>query len=371
MIATIYATVTEPAAWSTLLRELVELTCSRSARLLILNPTADRVLSSLKLNIDDNDHRRYVEHYVNTCPWRPELRRKEPGRLYSTYLHFNCRQPEYYRTEFFNDWAGPQDIHHGVCGTVYQDSDRSVQLLIQRTRDQGHYSETDTEFINDFIPHLQQALVLGARVVACRARDEAVALAAGRETLPFVLLDHELRPAYSSPGAEELLAGGAAGVLTAGGRLRLEDPAADGRLQSLLRQSLRAAASRLFDTDGGLVKVPRAGGHGLQLLVRPVHPEVPVLLGEPSAHVAVYIHDSEAGLLIDPERLRLFYKLSEAEIRVARALAATPEPVEVARRCHISLHTVRSHIKSIFMKTGTGSQAALMKLLLSGPARRR
>ena len=370
LIAGIYATITDPAGWMTFLGELVALSRSRSARLLMLNAEADQVLSSFKLNIDDDFHRRYVEHYVNTCPWRPELRRKKPGRLYSTHLHFSCRQPDYYRTEFFNEWAGPQDIHHGVCGTVYQDAERSVQLLIQRTRGQGHYSEAETEFINDFIPHLQQSLVLAGQVAAGRARDEAVALAAGRETLPFVLLNHELRLVYTTPGAEELLAAGG-GLTSRGGRLRLVNETADARFQKLLRTAWQAAASRLFDDDGGSVEMPPADGLGLQLLVRPIHPEVPVVMGEPPAHVAVYLFDPVAGAVIDGERLRRLYELSVAEIRIAQSLAVTPEPAAVARRCNVSLHTVRSHIKSIFLKTGTGSQAALIKLLLSGPARRR
>jgi DNA-binding CsgD family transcriptional regulator len=52
-------------------------------------------------------------------------------------------------------------------------------------------------------------------------------------------------------------------------------------------------------------------------------------------------------------------------------MLATPDPAEVAKRCFISLHTVRSHLKAIFAKTDTQGQADLMKRLLAGPARRR
>ena len=74
---------------------------------------------------------------------------------------------------------------------------------------------------------------------------------------------------------------------------------------------------------------------------------------------------------MDPERLRSLYSLSDAETRVALAMLVTPDPGEVAKRCFISLHTVRSHLKAIFAKTGTKGQAELIKRLLVGPARRR
>jgi DNA-binding CsgD family transcriptional regulator len=86
--------------------------------------------------------------------------------------------------------------------------------------------------------------------------------------------------------------------------------------------------------------------------------------------VAVYVYDPEAGIAMDRERLRGLYGLSNAEIRVAEAMLATPDPAEVAKRCCISLHTVRSHLKALFAKTGTQGQADLMKRLLVGPARR-
>jgi len=366
----IFSTVTDPGAWSAVLRELIACTNSRSARLLVMNADATRVVSSLKENLDDTYHRQYTEYYVNACPWRTELQRKPPGRLYSTYLHFSCGQSDFLRSEFFNDWAGPQDIHHGVCGTIYQDSGRTVQLLVQRTGGQGHYTELDTAFINQIVPHLRHAFQLSGQVADRCARAEAIAMAAESETLPYFLLDHSLRIIHCSPGAETLL--GAETPLTfRNGQIGAADGDCNQRLQRLLRDCLSAADSRAFPTDGGSLEVPRPAGAGLQLLVRPIHPDIPALTAKPAGYVVVYVHDPEAGIAIDPEYLRRHFSLSEAEIRVAVAMLATADPAEVAKRCFISLHTVRSHLKAIFAKTGAQGQADLMKRLLVGPARRR
>lgn len=366
----IFSTVTDPGAWSAVLRELIACTNSRSARLLVMNADATRVVSSLKENLDDSYHRQYTEYYVNACPWRPELRQKPPGRLYSTYLHFSCSQSDFLRSEFYNDWAGPQDIHHGVCGTIYQDADRTVQLLVQRTGGQGHYTEQDTAFINQVVPHLHHAFQLSGQIADRCARAEAIALAAEGETLPYFLLDYSLRVIHCSPGAEELL--GEETPLTFGnGQIVSTDEFSNQRLQRLLRECLAAADSRAFHSSGGSLEVPRTDGAGLQLLVRPIHPDIPALTAKPAGYVVVYVYDPEAGITVDPECLRRLYTLSEAELRVAMAMLATTDPAEVAKRCFISLHTVRSHLKAIFAKTGAKSQADLMKRLLVGPARRR
>lgn len=368
LIETIYRTVSEPGAWQELLRDLVAVTGSRSARLLVMNRAATRVRTSIKLNIDDCYHRQYVEHYVNTCPWRPELRYMRPGRLYSTYMHFSCPQQEFYRTEFFNDWARPQNIHHGVCGTVYRDSATSVQLLIQRTRGQGYYTDDETAFINDLIPHIQHSILIAGQLAPSRARGEAIAIAAGGEPLPFLLLDRSLRIIYLSPGAEKLV-DGSPWLEVRNNRLLLTDELRNRRLRKLLRECLAAAETRTFPASGGTLAVARPGAPDLRLLVRPVHPDVKMLVGPPSSYVAVYLYDPAIRVGIDHERLREIYALSEAEARVAAAMVETPDTAEVAKHCAISLHTVRSHVKTIFAKTGTHSRADLMKQLLTGPAR--
>ena len=60
--------------------------------------------------------------------------------------------------------------------------------------------------------------------------------------------------------------------------------------------------------------------------------------------------------------------LSSRYFRLSRlleelALARGDGTEDIARRLHISTHTVRDHLKSIFDKTGVGSRNALLALL--------
>lgn len=73
LLEQLYRTPVDITQWQGFLAKLTDATSSRSARLLVMDKEAKRVHYSDKVNIDDDQHRDYVNHFVNLCPWRPEL----------------------------------------------------------------------------------------------------------------------------------------------------------------------------------------------------------------------------------------------------------------------------------------------------------
>ena len=205
LLDTLYEAPCNAEAWAQFLQKLVSATQSRSARMLVMDRHAETVLSSIKHNIDDSAHQQYVAHYVNACPWRPELKHKDPGRLYSTFMDFSCRQRAFYHTEFYNDWARQQDIHHGVCGTVWQDEDYTVQLLIQRTGGQGHYTEEETADINELITHVRRAIRLQTQISAIDQQRQGLQDALNVQAQPFLLLTRQGKIVHLTNDARLLL----------------------------------------------------------------------------------------------------------------------------------------------------------------------
>lgn len=84
--------------------------------------------------------------------------------------------------------------------------------------------------------------------------------------------------------------------------------------------------------------------------------------------VAVLISDPALHFDSDEAVLRRLYGLTKAEARVASCLINGFASDEIARQLKTSIHTVRSHTKKLFQKTGTCRQSELLRLLLSGPA---
>jgi DNA-binding CsgD family transcriptional regulator len=95
----------------------------------------------------------------------------------------------------------------------------------------------------------------------------------------------------------------------------------------------------------------------------------------PSRRADSRLPETQSGLMLvrvslpdgQAELLSLFrgrYALTFAESRVAVEVAEGRNPAEVAQRLGVSVHTVRSHLKRIFLKTGVHSQSGLVRALL-------
>jgi DNA-binding CsgD family transcriptional regulator len=87
------------------------------------------------------------------------------------------------------------------------------------------------------------------------------------------------------------------------------------------------------------------------------------------AAVAVLITDPERNVpAASEERLAQQFGLTPAEARVAVALLAGKTVETAAGELGIATTTLRTHVRSLLQKTGTGRQAELLGVLLSGPS---
>lgn len=81
--------------------------------------------------------------------------------------------------------------------------------------------------------------------------------------------------------------------------------------------------------------------------------------------VALFVSDPARQAGCRAGQIRDLYGLTVSESRLVEALAAGVSLAGYARTTSVTLHTVRTHLKNIFCKTGTHSQAELMRLILS------
>ena len=132
-------------------------------------------------------------------------------------------------------------------------------------------------------------------------------------------------------------------------------------------RSLRAAIARAAARANSLHARPAA----LRFPVsrRSAHPPwllsiLPISLGEAlggsaAGHAAISIIESDVHTRIDPASAADYFLLTPREADVAALLAAGCSSREAAGALHIGIGTVRTHLKSLFEKTGARSQTTL------------
>jgi len=98
---------------------------------------------------------------------------------------------------------------------------------------------------------------------------------------------------------------------------------------------------------------------------RPLAVLVPTSNGEPADHATVFVCDPTQPPAIDQGSLCRLFGLTRAEAAFAGLLLIGQTVDQAAESLFVSVHTVRTHLKRILLKTDTGRQAELLRVLLS------
>jgi DNA-binding CsgD family transcriptional regulator len=118
---------------------------------------------------------------------------------------------------------------------------------------------------------------------------------------------------------------------------------------------------------GGTIKIARNGQRPLQVVVAPLHSQS-VRPERAVPAVAIFITGLDVKSPMDAPVFAEFYGLTPAEARLTNLLAGGASLKDASDQLGVRLSTVRSHLKSIFSKTGVTRQSELVRLFLTGPA---
>jgi DNA-binding CsgD family transcriptional regulator len=102
------------------------------------------------------------------------------------------------------------------------------------------------------------------------------------------------------------------------------------------------------------------------MLLAPVRGQAAGRLSEAQlrdAAAIVFIIDPLSRRRLPMQRVRDAYGLTRAEVRVAFAVSAGISVVAAADLLGVSANTVKSHLRSVFIKTGARGQVELARLM--------
>jgi DNA-binding CsgD family transcriptional regulator len=270
---------------------------------------------------------------------------------------------ELFKSRFYREWAIPQGVAYAAGGIVLREGAWLTQLMLQRGPEHIPFSREELNQFNALIPHLQRAIQMRQRFADIQLGQNFMAGSLDVLAMPTLLFDEYSRVVHTNLSANELLRIDDILRIEAS-HLFTNNSSITRSLNLELTTAIRASRDSSVEL-AGVVLLPRRDRMPLMLMISPLR-----LTGESPVQGAalLFIFDPETTPLLTTDLVRKLFSLSEAEAELAVALCGGNTSDDIAKERGTSINTVKSQIKSIFLKTGTKRQSELVSLLLASPA---
>jgi DNA-binding CsgD family transcriptional regulator/PAS domain-containing protein len=355
-IGALYDCILDSGKWTSALERLSRYVGGSSALLFHQDHRSATGGFLKSYNADPGWTRLYFEKYLQLNPVLPLTAFMDVGS--STSLSRVIDMDEYRGSRFYLEWAAPQRFHDVVV-TVLAKSATAVGMFgVTRFADEDLAGDAEIRRMELVSPHVRRAVTI-ARLFE-GVREQGVALTATFDAMTDAvwLLDANGVVLFANSASRGLTADGGP-VARAGDRFAFRDGGAT--------ESLRAA---LRGVDGGTavgeIPVSAPGGQPFVAYLVSLVPKgrsVPVPSG--GAACAVFVRPIVVDEMPPMQALAQLYGLTPREFQVFTGLLQFGSVPEVARNFGLSATTVRSHLQSIFDKTGVRSQNDLVRLAAS------
>ena len=356
LLSDLFGGLLAEAPWEDFLRSLALYLDASYATLILTMPGASRPGTLVTPGGDPQTAEDYIESFFVDDPFKglPE------GKVtaFTDFVQGDTRMSDFWR-DFLEAAGGDQIL--GV--DLRFDSGFEARLRVTRDNSRSDFAAAEREALQDIVPHLRNAIRLFERLQASGAEHGVYRGVVEQMGVAAIILDHDGKVVRANAVAERLLAE-ADGVVVAGGKLRLAAADAHRALEKLLKM-LRSEADAVAAPPQRFRIERPSGGRDLGVVAKAV--TTPAFMrGGKGAALALFVSDPGQEAAPDPEAIRDLFQLTRMEAMLAAALAGGGSLVEAADRLGIAHNTARSHLRSIFAKTGARRQSQLVHLLHAG-----
>lgn len=361
IIGVIYDCALEPEKWPEALAGIARATRSTIGYIVFHDLESNSGGRFFEHGMDEAWLAAYFERFASLNPI-PAISISRPvGEVHSLDTLFERR--EWTSSAFYRGWMQPQALGDMVGLLALRSEMRAGWLALQRPASQPDYGEADFATLRIFSPHICRSLriadVLDLRTVTSQALDRTL----DGLTASVFLLDRNGRVVRTNESARRLLAAGTT-MRVAGGRLLPLDRNAETALRDALAQG--TAEPLNGQPAPSSIALPSRSGNGMIATVLPLdrgsrrHMVAPF-----AAAKAVFIQDAATAPSVPMEAFAALHKLTGAEARFLAVLMTGVTVKAAAEMLGVAETTGKTHLQHLFMKTGTGRQTELLKLLLS------
>lgn len=354
----LYAGTLDEQAWSRAILGIADSVRASGALLMAFNPATGAVLRGEQHRLDPAllmDYRRYWSYEDLRLPAALDT----PVGCPMTELTLDI--PNWGQSAILNEFLIPADVPHFLPVWLVKSPSKAAALSLQGTRKRGPFEMPEIRLLAALSGHLRRAVEIRDRLERARIRTETLGRALDSAPFGVLVLDAAGRIHEANESAAELLRQDDGICRSAGGVLRLREPAGH-HFSRWIATGLPPAESL-----DGLLHVPRMKRLPLSIMLAPLPQRATLWLGSDPKWLLL-VFDPERRLIASQSILARDLGITLREAEFAAYLVAGLGLPQCAMRLGVSVHTARNHLKSIFRKTGARTQSELVAKVLLGPA---
>ena len=362
LLAILYAAPLQPELWTRFLSGFARSLGVHAAAMVHHNLTSAAHGVHFSTGIDPRFDQLYVTRYANQDVYRPRLlrMRHRVGQVLMGDELCSVRQMR--DTAFYAELLRPADIRLWLGLTTVHTDTCIESISLYHPWDSHPPDTARINTVRQMAPHINSAFRVRARLAQLEQRNRDLYTALNHAEGAIVLINRSGRCSFVNAAARQIL-DQRDGLIFRDHRLSATDPAQQAEVTELIRRASHRPP-RGEHLGGGTMRIHRQQRPALHLRIAPF-----TTSPEPATDVAAiaFITSPDKGTHLPTVLLQTAYGLTPAEIRLAMLLADGNTLTHAAELLTLKKETVRSQLKSIFLKTNTRRQAELILFLTTLP----
>jgi DNA-binding CsgD family transcriptional regulator len=363
LIQTVYDAAGTVGGWSAFLAQYVTTFGARAAMLVHQTRYPLELTIACTSGIDDAWLDAYREHFDRLNPYPRPACALPVGVAF--VAHRILPRDTGLASEFYRGWVAPQKLGLNAAGFKAHETPSSIYGL-----NIAYGTEVSDDAVEASLPlhqaialHVRGALRLHEKLVELEALNLDLLSALEITASAVVICDPRGHVTALTRGAERLCAR-RDGLRYQGGRLLAEHVQGSVCLNRVIHE-VAALSEHQGAAPPRVLRVRRESASAdYELLIVPV-PERHDPLRQRRARVLVFIHDPDAPRA-PHATFSVLHGLTAREGQVLALVVAGRDTAQVADALEIGRETVKTHLKALYSKTGTRTQAQLVSAVLRG-----
>ncbi|MDR3419343.1 MAG: helix-turn-helix transcriptional regulator [Nevskia sp.] len=272
---------------------------------------------------------------------------------------------QWLQSTVYQEYLKPLGIRHLLGADIYTKEGIECRFRVTRSQQAQAFSAEDKALCRFLLPHLKRSIQLHAKLDFLECERQLFAGTVNRMLLGIVSFSQNGTILETNQEARRILTE-KDGIWLSGNNLCVEVTQEGRELQRMIRQALSGSVGGQGPALAEAMSVTRPSGRAkLGVLVR----QIPLGAWSESRQrpaVAVFLRDPESSAAQPSQELvRRLFGLTRMEASLALLLADGLTLDEAAEKMDVRRNTARTHLRSIFCKTGVTRQTMLVRLLLN------